>query len=269
MNTKITFYYTDTKQGQFGKTVFETIIEGTPFEDINDAIEWEENIVQEVWDTFDFQLIFDRIVLGYEETESPIKEVEIIKHEIGTLTFGKTKIEKKSTPTTKSIEEIKKEIQELKKETIEINIDTQKSIEERKIFEEKTKSIEKAIEKIKEETKKIEEETKNFKIKKTKIKKDHASVWIEPDGTVHELSFAQHNEFASEWLQERIGLSKMVHDSRYPYEQLQEDFGWLRVLGWSNPPQFVFPNKLTPKQKQAVRDYCANERIGLPERLKN
>jgi len=95
MNTKITFYYTDFKYGEFGKTIFETIIEGTPFEDINDAIEWEENdIFDSIWSEFDFSLIFDRIVMGYEETEKPIKDVEIIKHEIGTLTFRKKKIKK-------------------------------------------------------------------------------------------------------------------------------------------------------------------------------
>jgi len=61
----------------------------------------------------------------------------------------------------------------------------------------------------------------------------------------------------------------MVHDSRYAYEQLQEDFGWLRILGWSDPPSFVFPLKFTPKQKIAVRDYCMRERIDVPERLKS
>jgi len=280
MNTKITFYYTDFKYGEFRKTIFETIIEGIPFEDINDAIEWEENdIFDSIWSEFDFSLIFDRIVMGYEETEKPIKDVEIIKHEVGTLTFGKKKIKKsskdliisESKSIDKSLEEIEKSIDLYREETKKIGAETEQLREERLGLEKKTKEIEKSIDVIKSETKKIVAETKIIKRlkKKEKEKKEYTSCWIEPDGTVHELAFAQHNEFASVWLQERIGLSAMVHDSRYAYEQLQEDFGWLRILGWSDPPSFVFPLKFTPKQKIAVRDYCMRERIDVPERLKS
>ena len=276
-NTKITFYYTDLKQGEFGKTIFETIIEGTPFDDINDAYTWEEEVIFDtIWNEYGFELIFDRIIMGYEETDKDIKDVEIIKHEIGTLTFGKIKkktskenIETNISFANKTIDELRDSIELIKQETKEFEKDTQRIIEERIGFEEKSKSIEETIKKIKAETEKIKADTKKKKEKKKPQKVEHTSCWIEPDGTVHELSFAQHNEFASEWLQERIGLSAMVHDRRYAYEQLQEDFGWLRILGWSDPPQFVFPLRFTPKQKIAVRDYCMRERIGLPERLKS
>jgi len=290
MNTKIRFYYTDFNQGEFGKTIFEIIIDGTPFSDINDVYEWEENVMfQEIWDNFDFSMIFDRIILGYEETKQKIKPVKKIKHETGRLVFGKTKIKSKSKTKKTSkdfnndikkiksiIKNIKDETKKIINETNEFNEkslkiseeikklknETETIISETVMFNERSSTINKEIEEIKKETKKLEEDSK-------KIKKEYTSVWIEPDGTTHELGFAQHNEFASDWLQEKIGLSKMVKKPGHPYEQLQEDYGWLRILGWIDPPQFVFPKRMTVKQKIAVRDYCMNERIGLPERLKS
>lgn len=58
---------------------------------------------------------------------------------------------------------------------------------------------------------------------------------------------------------------------KYNYEILQ-DKGWARILGWTDPPTFVLPNKITPKIKLALKDYCLASDVAykdFPEILKS
>ena len=109
------------------------------------------------------------------------------------------------------------------------------------------------------------------KLPKPKIEqKQYTSCWIDPSGEQFDMyGVAQHNEFASEILETRykMTLENFVDDNRYPYEILQ-DKGWVRILGWTEPPTFVLPKSLTVKAKLAVKDYCLYEKISFPERLK-
>ena len=54
----------------------------------------------------------------------------------------------------------------------------------------------------------------------------------------------------------------------YHYELLQ-DKGWARILGWTKTPTIVLPDKITPKVKTAVKDYCLSYGLDFPERLKS
>ena len=48
--------------------------------------------------------------------------------------------------------------------------------------------------------------------------------------------------------------------------------GWVRILGWKDPPVFVLPDNITPKQKQSLREYCLTEKLkykDFPEVLKS
>ena len=54
--------------------------------------------------------------------------------------------------------------------------------------------------------------------------------------------------------------------------EILEILGWVRILGWKDPPSFVLPNKITVKQKQVLRDYCLNNEVpynAFPEILKS
>lgn len=94
--------------------------------------------------------------------------------------------------------------------------------------------------------------------------KEYKSVWIDPFGVSYRVGFAGHNQFACEWLEENDPTAAEEYKQsfgKYAYEIL-EDKGWVRILGWSTPPAFVIPTKVTPKLKNAIRDYCVSE--GLP-----
>lgn len=116
-------------------------------------------------------------------------------------------------------------------------------------------------------------ETPEVKLK-VKPKKEYPSVWIDPFGESYQVGFAMHNEWAGDWLEKHDTESyKRVTRafSRYYYEELQ-DRGWVRILGWSDPPSFVIPDKVTPKLKSAIREYCLSSDVAydaFPDILKS
>ena len=79
MNTKLTFYCTHTQYGNFEKIIFETILSGLPFESISDANEWlDDSKISEIYNDFDLSLVFDWVIINFQETNENVKEVTII-----------------------------------------------------------------------------------------------------------------------------------------------------------------------------------------------
>lgn len=234
MNTKIIFYCIDNSHNQFTKIIFETILPGNCIEDKTCAVDWVDENISKHYNQFDLDCVLKWDVLFYESTNDEPKNTEIIKTVDGHL-----------------------------------------------FFEDSIDWLYYRIGKAKEETRQIKKKTR--KIKKElnlKLKKDYPSVWIEPNGEVHELGFAQHEAFASDWLKDNepeIFESKFGFniDTKYRYSccyEILQDLGWLRILGWKDPPDFVLPNKITVKQKQSLRNYCLNNEVpyhAFPELLKS
>lgn len=102
---------------------------------------------------------------------------------------------------------------------------------------------------------------------KKKERKEYPSIWLDPYGKRYNVGFAQHNEFAADWLRENDRDAwKKADDSfgKYYYEILEEK-GWVRILGWTDPPTFSLPSKIGPKLKKAIKDYCINYGVPLPD----
>lgn len=220
MNTKLLFYCTHTQYGSFGKVIFETILSGK-IEDIDEAKEWLETQIPILFDEFDFSLVFDWVVIGYESTDLEVSDTKIIKTQTGELVFDAPKKVRK--PRTVKPKVVKKE------------------------------------------------EPEEVKPKK----REYQSVWIDPYGKTYKIGFANHNEFACHWL--KLNNKKLYHKAdtiyshKYYYEILQ-DIGWTRILGWTDPPTFVISDKVTPKIKAAIREYCLSQKldyIHFPEMLKS
>ncbi len=105
-------------------------------------------------------------------------------------------------------------------------------------------------------------------------KKEYQSVWINPYGKTYKIGFAEHNNFACHWLRENNKEAyRHVTNSfnRYYYEYLQ-DHGWTQILGWTNPPTFVIPSRISPNVKNSIREYCISQKVSyefFPEILKS
>jgi len=56
--------------------------------------------------------------------------------------------------------------------------------------------------------------------------------WLDPNGRLIEIGEAQHNNYASELLEEELGFEEMMNllnnNNSYPYEILH-DRGWVRI----------------------------------------
>jgi len=221
MKTKLTFFCTHCQYGGFEKVIFETVLDGKSFESIYDAREWVDSKISELCDEFDFELVFEWVVMNFEETTDDVSPVQIKKTLSGKLVFKGEKIKKVKVKKTKT-----KKVKEI--------VSTPEPIPE--------------------------------------PKKDYVSVWIDPFGKSYKVGFACHEEFASDWLREHDenlyekGLGGA--GSKYHYEILQ-DKGWARILGWTKTPTIVLPDKITPKVKTAVKDYCLSYGLDFPERLKS
>lgn len=252
-NTKITFYWTHKQQGDFEKIIFETIVEGTPFNNIQDVNDWDNDNTNYIFNKFGLELVFDHVIMDYKETDEDVKDVEIVKSIIGKLSFKekKEKLQKNTILVDKDeLNKLLNNIKELKE----------------KLTVSELQSLDLQIEKIVLETDLIKKEIEDLKKSKTKPeKKSYPSCWIDSTGTVYTVGFACHNEFAHEWLEENITDYKM--SSKYPYEELEE-LGWCRILGWSDPPGFVIPKKIGPKLKTAIKDYCHNNGVNYPDEIK-
>lgn len=219
MNTKLLFYCTHLQYGQFEKVIFETVLSGS-IEDNNEAKDWLEIQIPSLCDEFDFSLVFDWIVIGYESTELEISDTKIIKSIPGELVFETPKKARK--PRT-----VKPKVAKTEATTVD----------------------------------------------KPK-KKEYQSVWIDPYGKTYKIGFADHNNFAGHWLKENNKEAyRHVTNSfnRYYYEYLQ-DHGWTRILGWTDPPTFVIPSRISPNVKNAIREYCISQKVSyefFPEILKS
>lgn len=242
MNIKIVFSCISIDKGDFTKIVFETILPGNVVESQDDIENWIDNTISEHCNEFDLYNVLDWNLISFENTKDKFKETEIVKIIEGHLFFED------------SIEYFYYQIGKLKYETKQ----------------------------IKKETRKLKKETADLS-KKIEIKiqkKDYPSVWIEPSGDSHEVGFANHEEFASDWLKEnkpeifelRYGfVQENKYQNKYSHEILQ-DLGWIRILGWTDPPNFVLPNKITVKQRQSLKNYCLNNEVpysSFPEILKS
>lgn len=110
------------------------------------------------------------------------------------------------------------------------------------------------------ETEKLKKELKELKEEKPKPKKkDYPSVWIDPSGQSYVVGFACHNDFAMHYLDSIQEKDTYYLSNKYAYKILQER-GWIRILGWYDPPQFVII-KVTPKQKVTLREYCIKNEV--------
>ena len=106
MKTKLTFFCTHCQYGGFEKVIFETVLDGKPFESIYYAREWVDSRISEFCDDFDFELVFEWVVMNFEETAEEISPVKIKKTLSGKLVFKgeKTKKVTEVTPEPKKID---------------------------------------------------------------------------------------------------------------------------------------------------------------------
>ena len=111
MKTKLTFFCTHCQYGGFEKVIFETVLDGKPFESIYDAREWVDSKISELCDEFDFELVFEWIVMNFEETAEEISPVKIKKTLSGKLVFKGEKTKKVKPKLTKT--EVKPEIKKI------------------------------------------------------------------------------------------------------------------------------------------------------------
>lgn len=146
-----------------------------------------------------------------------------------------------------------------------------KTIPGKLVFEDEYESNENEIEKLKSDIDNIKKHIDKLKKEKSKeSKKEYHSAWIDPSGKKYVVGFAQHNEFAAHWLKINDPKEYQKDTNKYYYELL-ENKGWIRILGWTNPPSFSI-NTVSPKQKNALRDYCTSEKVSYefwPEILKS
>lgn len=246
MNTKIVFYITGIINRQFIKNVYEVIV-------INEFSDWVDDNISSIFNEEGFEFILDTVLLLQKSTNKECQSLTLIKSIPGELTF------KQKRPKTIKLKQI----------TQSINLDNDKSPEEilNKLNHElDLLTLQKETLDIKKETLKVQLDLLRDRINKEtyKLKKDYDSCWIQPNGKVIKLGFAQHNEWAHDYLDERDGRGWFKH--RSAYEVLQDE-GWVRVLGWTDPPTWCIPMHITPKQRVAIREYCQSQGCDLPNEL--
>lgn len=250
MNTKIVFYITGIIDRQFIKNVYEVIVTS---ESIDESSDWVDDNISSIMDEEGFSFILDTVLLLQKSTNKECQSLTLIKSIPGELSF------KQKRPKTTKLKQI---IQS-------INLGENKSPEE--ILNKLNQELE--ILTLQKETLYIQKETIKYQLsllKKrieettTKLKKEYDSCWIQPNGTVIKLGFAQHNEWAHDYLDERDGRDWFKH--RSAYEVLQDE-GWVRVLGWTDPPTWCIPDRITPKQRVAIKEYCQSQGCDLPDEL--
>jgi len=138
--------------------------------------------------------------------------------------------------------------------------------------DEETKDLNKTISLLRENASLLEENARQVKIieklDEQIVKRTYPSCWVEPDGKVHVVGFSGHSKFASEYLLNDRTLSDYPSSDKYAH-QILEDMGWIRILGWKDPPMFCFnpKSKKTPKQIKAVKEYCQDNTCELPKEL--
>jgi hypothetical protein len=240
MNTRILFYCTSVDRHGFSKIIFESILPEGIINSTEDANDWVDNNISNHYDKFYLEFVIDWFVSLYEPTTAELKDTEIFKTIQGKLVF--------EDESDYHYLELGRTVSEKNKAKAEI------------------KKL-KTAEKLKKETVRVKKEDV------VNQKKNYPSIWIEPSGEVHTVGFANHNEFARDWL---IENDKETYDevnshSIYDYEVLQNN-GWIRILGWTDPPTFVITERVTPKQRISLKDYCLGNDVpyqAFPEILKS
>jgi len=267
MNTKFTFYCTHCQYGGFEKVIFETVLPGTPFSDIEDTRVWIDDNIDTLYNEFNFDLVFDWVALHYKNTNDVVSPVEIKETISGRLSFHQPEVKTKVNNIKKDTS-LDDEISKLKNEISNLKYDVEKVTDELDI--EKLKA---SIVNLNKEAEKLRAEIN--KKEPVKEEKDYPSCWIDTSGTKYVVGFSCHNDFAGEWLMENKGedwYEKHVSDSgRYDYEVLQ-GLGWIRILGWTDPPTFVLPADIRPKLRDALKSYCVSNDVSYndwPEILKS
>jgi hypothetical protein len=115
MNTIITFYWTHYTNRTFKKTIFNCVLPGSPFESLQDADDWMENNVSEIYNTFDLETVFDHVVINYKKTLEPPTEIQIVKTLTGNLNWKDPSV-KKQLPLPKKQTKIEIPTEETKVE---------------------------------------------------------------------------------------------------------------------------------------------------------
>ena len=81
-NTRINFYWVYIEHDSIYKAQFETIIEGTPFESMADAEQWEEDETFALIATYGpgvGNIVLDRVVTKYSNTTKPVSYIHVLK----------------------------------------------------------------------------------------------------------------------------------------------------------------------------------------------
>lgn len=242
MNKLIRFYCVTINNGSLLKIIFEAIVSN---HDIEGDCEWVDININKHCNDFSLDLVIQWGLISTNDTHFDVCDTKIIETINGHLFF-------------------------------EDSVDWQYyRIGKNKV---ETSLIKKETNKIKRETNKLKDKLKN--VPPLSNKRDYESVWIDQSGNVYDVGFAGHESFASDWLmsnrpdifETKFSFGdKTEYSDMYSYEILQ-NLGFIRILGWSDPPNFVLPNRITPKQKQALRNYCISNNLiygNFPEILKS
>jgi hypothetical protein len=119
---------------------------------------------------------------------------------------------------------------------------------------------------IKEKRKADKEKKKNFELHIKEIKKGNNG-WLDTYGNFYFVyGFANHNEWAYEFLKKNNLEEEKIKEYIYPYEIL-EDRGWIRILTWSDgntrfSPENAKPTKL---QEETLVYFCKFHNVKYPE----
>lgn len=103
-------------------------------------------------------------------------------------------------------------------------------------------------------------------------KRDYESCWIDLLGKKYTVAFAEHEAFVREWLRENDKETYEKTEFSSCLYTILEDRGWIKIVGWADPPRFVIPSMITPSQKNALREYCIKNKVlykYFPEILKS
>jgi len=236
-NTKITFFCTQLQQGIFEKIIFEIIIDDENINDLDDAKHWlDDSTIDAIYREFDLDIVFDWVIINVAKTSEACHDIDDIKRIEGRLSFTKKRILKSKETSSKYFLSPKE-------------------------YQAKLNLLAKA-------------KAKEAGLSAPPPKKEYRSCWIDTSGKTHWVGFAMHNEYASDWLERHDNevYHKIIKSySKYHYEEL-ENRGWIKILGWTDPPCFVLPDSISPKQKQTLREYCVNQNVvyaSWPEILKS
>lgn len=240
MNTDVKFNCTEVGYGEIIRRDFHTILPSNISPDYHSVNDWLNSKIEIIYNDFNLELVLDWNISDYGYTQEDIKNIELVKSCPGKIIFE---------------DDLNQRLLKLKAE----NYDIVKDLAHKKRIDFATLRL---LNENKEET---------------IPKRDYNSCWISPLGEITYLAFAEHNNWARHYLEKSNPelFDEYGRCFKNPWKDayvVLEDMGWLRILGWNDPPCFVIPDNITPKQKQALREYCISEKVlykDFPEILKS